>query len=236
MQRRVHTIEPENALTRLPSTLFAAFMLALLGGCATSWTVDSDVSTFSRLAAPVSPATYRFERLPSQQADPAGQAALEALAGAAMARVGLQRDDAAPRYSAQIDASVSLQFSPWVDPWLYSGGWGPRYGPYGRAGFGYGYGYGYGWPGAGWFGPPFPPAANPWYVRSVSVVLRELPGGQVVYETRAQNDGPYNRNEPILGALFEAAMQGFPSPPPGARRVDVLIDTAAQAAPTTAPR
>jgi len=211
-------------LNRILSATLAALTLALLGGCATSWTVDSDVSTFSRIAAPASPATYRFERLPSQQAEQAGQASLEALAAAAMARVGLQRDEANPRYSAQIGANVSVQFSPWVDPWLYSGAWGPRYYPYGRFYGGVGFGYG-GWGGWGGGFAPFPPAANPWYVRSVSVVLRELPGGQVVYETRAQNDGPYGGNEPILGALFEAAMQGFPHPPAGTRRVDVVIDT-----------
>jgi len=214
--------------------LIAALALALLGGCATSWTVDSDVTTFSRITAPASPATYRFERLPSQQGNAAAQASLESMAELAMARVGLQRDDAAPRYSAQIDASVSVQYSPWADPWLYAGGWGPRYYPYPRAYGGYGY-YGYGWRGAGWFGPALPPAANPWYVRSVSVLLREWPGGQVVYETRAQNDGPYGGNEPILQALFDAAMQGFPNPPAGARQIDIVIDTSAKA-PSVAPR
>ena len=38
----------------------------------------------------------------------------------------------------------------------------------------------------------FPPASSPWYVREVSVVLRELPSNKVVYETRARNDGPYS--------------------------------------------
>lgn len=207
------------------SALIATLALALLGGCATSWTVDSDVTTFSRITAPASPASYRFERLPSQQNNAAAQASLENMAELALARVGLQRDDTAPRYSAQIDASVSVQYSPWVDPWVYGGGWGPRFYPYPRAYGGYGY-YGYGWPGAGWFGPA---AAAPWYVRHVSVVLREVPGGQVVYETRAQNDGPYSTNEPILQALFDAAMQGFPNPPVGPRQIDIVIDTSAKA-------
>ncbi|MFT4267698.1 MAG: hypothetical protein QM586_10860, partial [Xenophilus sp.] len=61
-----------------------------LGGCATSWTVDSQVRSFSALPASVpAGATYRFERLPSQQADPEAQARLEALAEPALAAAGL---------------------------------------------------------------------------------------------------------------------------------------------------
>jgi hypothetical protein len=214
----------QRALRFLMPWLAAAF----LTGCATSWTVDSNVSTFSRLGgAPPAAPTYRFERLPSQQAQEASQLELEALAAIALAEVGLKRDDAAPRYSAQIMARVSVEVSPWGDPWAYSG-WGPRY--YGYGGFGYGrpWPYGYargGWYGGwgGWYGGPYAPAYNPWYTREVSVVLRELPGNQVVYETRAANDGPYSANLPVFGAMFRAAMQGFPNPPAGMRRVDVVI-------------
>jgi len=225
-----------------------AFMLlapwlaaAVLSGCATSWTVDSNVSTFSRVGAPLAPPTYRFERLPSQQAQEASQLELEALAAIALDEVGLRRDDAAPRYSAQIAARVSLEASPWGDPWFYSGGWGPRF--YGYGGYGYGrpwpYAYGRGgWYGGGWYGGPYAPAYNPWYMREVSVVLRELPGNQVVYESRAANDGPYSANLPVFGAMFRAAMQGFPNPPAGLRRVDIVIPTgrataSAQVAPAT---
>ena len=146
----------------------------------------------------------------------------------AMASVGLTRNDAAPRYAAQINARVSGQVSPWADPWVYSP-W-PGYGYYGRPWPYYGYGRGYY---GGWYGAPY--YSNPWYTREVSVVLRELPGNQVVYETRASNDGPYSANGPVFAAMFQAAMQGYPNPPAGVRRVDVVIPTGKAADTAQAP-
>lgn len=193
-----------------------------LTGCATRWVVDSDVRSFSSIGTVPAGATYRFERLPSQQASEAQQQQLEAMAGPALERVGLRRDDANPRYTAQIGARVTAELSPWADPWYYNGAWGPGYrhrpwgyGPYGR-----------GWYGGGWYGPVFPPPANPWYAREVSIVLRELPSHRVVYETRARNDGPYTASGAVLPVMFQAALQGFPNPPAGERRVDIEIPTA----------
>lgn len=202
--------------------LLTAFALVLgLSGCATSWVVDSNVQSFSQMTAVPPGATYRFERLPSQQASEAAQQQLEAMAAPALENVGLRRDDASPRYSAQIGARVTAELSPWADPWLY-GPWGPRYG----LGLGLGGGgYGRGWYGGGWYGPVFPQASNPWYAREVSIVLRELPSNRVVYETRARNDGPYNISEHVLPVMFAAALQGFPNPPAGTRRVDIEIPT-----------
>ncbi len=143
------------------------------------------------------------------------------MAGASLAKVGLRRDDAGARYSAQVGARVTLALSPWADPWLYGpglygpGAWGPgfrRASPWG----------GYGYFGGG-YGLDFPPASNPWYEREVSLVLRELASGQVVYETRARNDGPYNRSTDILPVMFDAALQGFPNPPDGERRVNIPL-------------
>jgi hypothetical protein len=197
----------------------ALLLVATLSGCATSWVVDSDVKSFSSLGTVLPGATYRFERLPSQQADTARQESLEAMAGAALDKVGLHRDDARPQYSAQIGARVTAGLSPWADPWLYNGPWG----------YGYGGGYGYGrrWYGGGWYGGPafMPPAANPWYEREVSIVLREVGSNRVVYETRARNDGPYNVSAAILPVMFQAALQGFPNPPQGERRVNIDLAT-----------
>lgn len=189
--------------------------LATLSGCATSWVVDSNVQSFSKLATVPPGATYRFERLPSQQAG-AGDAAqrqLEAMAAPALERAGLRLDEAAPRYTVLIGARVTATLSPWADPWMRGGwgGWGPGWGPgYHRYG------------GFGGFGP-MPLADNPWYDREVSVVLRELPSNTVVYETRAQNDGPYTSSAAILPVMFDAALQGFPNPPQGVRRVDIPL-------------
>ncbi|MGJ7525468.1 DUF4136 domain-containing protein [Variovorax sp. GB1P17] len=198
---------------------FALFLAASLSGCATSWVVDSNVKSFSSLGTVAPGATYRFERLPSQQADTARQDGLEAMAAAALEQVGLRRDDAKPQYSAQIGARVTAGLSPWADPWLYDGPWGYGYG-------GYGY-YGRRWYGGGWYGGPvfMPPAANPWYEREVSIVLRETGSNRVVYETRARNDGPYNSSAAILPVMFRAALQGFPNPPQGERQVNIDLSS-----------
>ncbi len=100
--------------------------------------------------------------------------------------------------------------------------WGPGYGWAGGWRRGYpGYGY-------GWYGPALMPPANPWYEREVSVVIRELPGNQVVYETRARNDGPYSASAAVLPVMFDAALQGFPNPPRGVRRVDIELPSGPQ--------
>ena len=203
--------------------VFTALVLTVgLAGCATRWVVDSDVKSYSSLSAVPAGATYRFERLPSQEASEASQLQLETMAGTALERVGLRRDDANPRYTAQIGARVTAELSPWADPWYYGGGpWGAyRYGRYGSPW------YGRGWYGGGWYGPAFPPASNPWYAREVSIVLRELPSNRVVYETHARNDGPYTASATVLPVMFQAALQGFPNPPKGERRVDIEVSTA----------
>jgi len=192
-----------------------------LAGCATRWVVDSDVRSFSSLGTVPAGATYRFDRLPSQQASEAQQQQLEAMAAAALERVGLRRDDANPQYTAQIDARVTAELSPWADPWYFHGAWGPGYRPWGYGPWG-----GRGLYGGGWYGPAFTPPANPWYVREVSVVLRELPSHRVVYETHARNEGPYAASGAVLPVMFQAALQGFPNPPAGERRVNIEIPTA----------
>jgi hypothetical protein len=205
--------------------LAALLLAASLSGCATPWVVDSNVKSFSSIDAITPGSTYRFERLPSQQASEASQQQLETMAGAALEGVGLRRDDASARYTAEIGARVTSEMSPWADPWLYGGGpWGPAF-RYGGA-WRYGGWHGGGWYGGGWYGPTFPPVSNPWYAREVSIVLRELPSNRVVYETHARNDGPYTSSAAVLPVMFQAALQGFPRPPSGERRVDLQIPTA----------
>jgi hypothetical protein len=62
----------------------------------------------------------------------------------------------------------------------------------------------------------------------VSVVLREAGSNRVVYETRARNDGPYTSSAAILAVMFEAALQGFPNPPQGERRVNLELSPTAR--------
>jgi hypothetical protein len=181
--------------------------LAVLSGCASTYTLDNTVQSFSQIPALAAPATYRFERLPSQQTPDQGQ--LEAMADAALNAAGLRRDDGAPRYGVQVNARQSREVSPFADPW----------GPYGRFGFGFG-GWHRGWgAGASWGYPPEPS----WYHREVDVIVRDLGTNRVVYESRAVNDGPYFDNARVFPAMFSAALQGFPNPPAGPRQVNIQI-------------
>ena len=178
-----------------------------LSGCATGYLLDNNVQSFSSLPSLPPQPTYRFERLPSQQASP-GQTQLEALADPALFKAGLRRDDAMPNYSVQVSARVQQALSPWADPWDRWGGWGG-----GFAGRGIGIG----------FGGTFPRMERPWFVREVAVVVRELPSNRVVYETHAFNDGPWGNNATVLPAMFDAALQGFPVAPAGLRRVNIQL-------------
>ena len=193
--------------------LVAAATALALAGCATGYRLDNQVQSFSQLQALPAPATYRFERSLSQQTDPAQQA-LEALADPALHRAGLRRDDAAPRYSVQVAARTNRVLSPYADPWDT---WGP---------WGWGGGWGVGVHGRHLgigFGAPWPRTDTFWFQREVSVLVRDLSSNRVVYETHATNAGPLMDSNAVLPAMFEAAMQGFPNPPPGPRRVDIQL-------------
>ena len=102
-------------MPRLVRLFTAALLATTLTGCATGYLLDNQVQSFSSLPALPATASYRFERLPSQLADPT-QAALEGLADPALHKAGLRRDDAAPRYSVQVAARITRTLSPWADP------------------------------------------------------------------------------------------------------------------------
>ena len=118
----------------------AVIAVWLLSGCATSYVLDNTVQSFSQFTALPAQPTYRFERLPSQQAP--WHAQLEAMADAALHKAGLRRDDADPRYSVQVGAQLQRVLSPWANPWYGWGAFGVSHGGYGL-GFGYPFGYGY---------------------------------------------------------------------------------------------
>lgn len=207
----------------MKSVKLALILIALvLTGCASVRQIDNDVSTQSTLKS-VPVAGYRFERLPSQQAPAQAptQAALEAMAEHALSLVGLKRDDAHPGYSVLIGTTLlSAANTVWNDPWYGLGrmsvtvGFGSRW--RGRGSFGSGIYYG---PGIGRYGPPL-------LHREVSLLMRDLSTGQVVYETRAVHDGPWTDDNNILPLMFQAAVSGFPAPPTGLRRVNILLQPA----------
>ena len=188
----------------------SALVLAtvLLTGCATSYVLDNNVQSFSSLTALPAQPTYRFERLPSQQAP--DQAVLESMADPAFHKAGLRRDDANPRYTVQVSARIQPMISPWADPWD-AWGWGVGFGRHHHR-FGYGLG----------FGSRFSMEPS-WYHREVAVIVRELAANKVVFESRASHDGPWSSNASIFPAMFEAAMHGFPNPPAGPRVVNITV-------------
>lgn len=200
-----------------PSPRFAAAAALaaalLLAGCAGPYTLDNTVRSFSQIASLPAPATYRFERLPSQHGPQHAQ--LEALADAALNAAGLRRDDASPRYAVQVNARAERMVSPFAvahfaDPWdRYGWGFGHAWGWHRHWGFGLGHRL------------PMEPS---WYHREVDVIVRDLRNdNRVVYESRAVNEGPYVDAAKVLPAMFTAAMQGFPNPPPGPRQVAVQV-------------
>lgn len=197
--------------TRLATAALAAAALTL-AGCASTSTLDSSVQTYSAMAGLPAQAGYRYERMPSQDTDPA-QPRLESWADASLARVGLRRDDASPRYSIQVWNRLQRV--------SYPGAAYPPVGGWGSVGFGshsgVGIGLGMGFPIGGWGD------TTPWYQREVGLVMRELPGGRVVYETRAYNEGHWMAPESALPAMLDAALQGYPQPAAGVRRVSTQL-------------
>ena len=201
----------------IPALLLCA-VAAGLAGCSTQRLVDGRVQSFSTLAAVPSPATYRIERLPSQQM-PSFEP-IAALADQALARAGLRRDDAAPRLLVQI--GVQADTVPRYDPF------GGPYGPY-PWGFGGWYGRGWGVGGIWRMGEP-----TPLHRRAVSVVMRDAQTQAVVYETSAVHEDVWVSDPAVYGVLLDAALQGFPQPPQGPRQVRLPLPTATGTdAPTT---
>lgn len=202
-------------LSRWSSLTLVALSVALLSGCASMRLIDSDVVSVTAVPPNMRlhGATYRFERLPSQVHNPEAGLA-EQQAQSAMSAVGLVRDDANAQLSVLVGFSATQHMA---DPW------GRPLGP--------------GWPpldnmaiGSGWsrgshvgvsMGMRFPPPTH--YSREVSVVMRDLKSGQVVYETRASHTGPWRDSVPIFATLFQAALSQFPNPPTGLRRVHIEL-------------
>ena len=204
-------------LSRRFSVALAALALTLLTGCASMRLVDSDVVSVAAVPPGMSlqGAKYRFERLPSQiNNTEAGLA--EQQAQAAMTAVGLVRDDASASLSVMVGFSgTQYQADPWGRPI------GPGWTPYGNVGVGIGIGIGAGSHIGLGTGMRFPPPTQ--YRREVSVIMRDLKSGQVVYETRASHAGPWSDSVPIFATLFQAALANFPNPPAGLRRVNIEL-------------
>ena len=198
---------------RFFSVAMAALVLSLLTGCASVRLIDSDVVSVAAVppGKSLQGAKYRFERLPSQAHNPEAGLA-EQQAQAAMTAVGLVRDDAAAQLSVMVGFSGTQYLAdPWGRP--LGSGWTP----YGNIAIGSGVGSHIGLG----LGMRFPPPTH--FRREVSLIMRDLQSGQVVYETRASHSGPWSDSVPIFATLFQAALANFPNPPAGPRRVNIEL-------------
>ena len=186
--------------------------LLLLAGCASLNSLASDVNSYSHWPAGRQPSSYVFERLPSQQANPEQQDALEAAARDALAQAGFSEaaDAAGADVSVQVSARVTRQDYGgfYDDPFAWRGSlW-------------YGRGFGHWW-GPG-FGLSYP---SPRYEREVSMLIRDRKSGDVLYETRASNDGLSSGDSETLAAMFAAALKDFPQTAVNPRRVTIPLAT-----------
>jgi hypothetical protein len=192
----------------------------MLSGCATHRIVDSQVSAFSQFqTAPVAGAAWAFERLPSQQqlegAAASRQSKLEAMAAQALAQIGLASEpvnghsaSGKAMYTVQMNARIQrLDHGPWDHE--------PTFG----------LGFGWGFPGRdGVFSVSGRvPLTQPWYVREISLIIRDAQDKRVVYETQARHEGRWADDEAVLPAMLAAALQGFPKPPDGTRMITIEI-------------
>jgi hypothetical protein len=182
-------------------------MVFLISGCASTRLIDSQVNSFAPQVIAAG-AGYQFERLPSQLADPVSQAKLEKLAEQALAKVGLKRQNAAP-LSVQVSAVQRQENT------LNQSGVG--------VGWGLGWVFGNGTISLGNRGALFPGLeTQTTYWRQVSLIMRNA-SGAVVFESHASHEGIWSDGEVVLAAMLDAALQGFPTPPTGVRRVNIEI-------------
>ncbi len=211
----------------LHSLFFTLACALLLSACTGLRLVDNDVVSFAQWPGAASPApgsNYRFERLPSQQsALPQGgisgmelsQDQLEAIARRALDKVGLRNSPNAALFNVQVSASTRYAPRSPYNGSAFGGGFG---GGFGGSGVSLGGGSGGSFIG---FSFPLGMTESPLYLRDVSIVMRDASNNAVVYESKATHSGVWNDAQVVLPAMFEAALQGFPTPPAGPRRINI---------------
>lgn len=175
--------------------------------------VDAHVRTHAAQppgAAVLQGAHYRFEPGPQRAGQPA-PARLQAMAQAALTRVGAVRDEGGARVSVQVSGNVNAL---WPDPWYEPSN--------ARIALGLGHAWRGGAVGLGW-GWPLGDPSVPTYASEVSLLMRDLQTGQIVYDTRARHHGPWHDTDAVLAALFVAALEGYPQPAASERRVGVPL-------------
>lgn len=191
--------------------------------------MEIDVSSHSTLGATdlAENASYRFERLLSQDAQPQAQAEIEAIVERVLAASPMRRaaDPSQARYSLLAEART-LAFVQDDEGRI------APIGPGHRAGVGLGGSASYGQVqislGLGGYSGPVR-FVQPWvvltyfYRSEITLVLRDLRSMKVVHESRAKHEGPWSDRPNIYASMFEAALQDFPNPSAGPRRVRLEI-------------
>ncbi len=201
---------------RIAHIFIASLAGVVLAGCSAVRIVDSQVAAFSKLEALPATSSWRFERLPSQQSldqVAAGrQSKLEAVVAQELAKQGFADKPlaaGAANFTVQINARIQrLEANPFDE-----------LGPWGMPGRDYIVARN----GQLIYMPVWPRYTPPWYVREVSILIRDTSDNRVVYETQAKHEGRWADDDSILPAMFAAALQGFPKPPEGKRMVNIEI-------------
>jgi hypothetical protein len=203
-----NVVLPRRRLLMLTTALAAGSLV--LAGCASGVsTVSIDVSSQGQWPQGSKPGSYAIERLPSQQANAAEQARIEAAAVPALAAAGFT---SAPAEQADVLIQVGarafdvLRPDPFASPfywrtdWWYYGGRRPFF--YGPGFYGPGF-YGRGFYGHGYSGYELDTQ------REVAILIRDRRTQKIVYETRASYLQRWS-NDALLPAMFEAALKDFP--------------------------
>ena len=186
-----------------------ALATVVLTGCATSRNIDSEVRSFGGPTPIAAGATYRFERLPSQDAK--ALEPLEAAAQQALTAKGLVRADAKASYSVQVrlDAHTLLPdaLSRWTNaPFPDRIVLAPD--------------------GSLWRQVRRPLMDPNWYRHSLQVVVRDLANGNVAYESRAVHESPWSDTPNLVAPLMEAALSDFPNSESKPKTITVVLPPA----------
>jgi hypothetical protein len=180
----------------------------LLSGCAALKTISPEVRSFGSWPEGRAPGTYAFERLPSQQQPLSRAAQWEQLAAPALAKAGFKLAADPTKADVIVALGVRVGISdadPWSDP-LWHRWNAPLY--------------------AWRFG--MPPRSHPMFIerryeREVGLLIRDRASGQAIYEARASHDGATRGDDALMGALFEAALTGFPKAHPEPRSIPIQL-------------
>ena len=188
------------------------FSLLVLGGCATTRIIDSEVRSFAGSTPPTQPASYRFERLPSQDLQSYAQERLETIAQPLLESVGLRKAVTEPKYALVMKASVEAIENP-----TFSRSW-KRQQWLDRDGF-------MRLPSMGLMLEPS------WQRYSVSLVLRDIASSQTVFESSAQHMGPWSDTQQLLPAVIRAALSDYPRAQPQPHSVFIEVSSTVATSP-----